>query len=77
MSAPAHQRPPWAVGEACQLCGVDAWHKLQEAHVIARHPFTTYVCCGCFGEIMGPLAVAWCQGRVPPWDAEVTADDGT
>ena len=27
-----------------------------------RHNFTAYVCCACFGRIMGPVAVRWCEG---------------
>lgn len=25
-----------------------------------RHNFTAYVCCGCFGRLFGPDAIAWC-----------------
>jgi hypothetical protein len=30
-----------------------------------RHNFTNYVCCECFGTIMGPLAREWCAGDWP------------
>jgi hypothetical protein len=70
----AHERPPWTVGEHCTMCGADAMHKVEEDREATldstpglvgryhiRHPFTAYVCCACFGRIMGPLAVAWCS----------------
>jgi len=64
-----HRREPWAVEERCTMCGAEAWHKVAEDITGARrqrHPFTAYVCCGCFGAIMGPVAVEWCSGGVIP-----------
>lgn len=56
----------------CALCDHRAWHKVEEAREEAvipsatfalggrRHPLTNYLCCDCFGSLMGPVAIAWC-----------------
>jgi hypothetical protein len=60
-----HEKDPAARQEACRICGGEAWHKVEEDTLFPRHPFTAYVCCGCFGLIMGPLAEQWCRGEWP------------
>lgn len=47
-------------GETCR-CGQPATHKVEENifeddPFPMRHPFTAYVCCECFGRIMGPAS---------------------
>lgn len=42
-------------------CGAEATHKVEEnTPDLFRHPFTTYLCCKCFGKLMGPVAKKWC-----------------
>jgi hypothetical protein len=46
-------------------CGKFATHKVTEeypepAKTIDRHPFTTWMCCECFGDLMGPVALRFC-----------------
>jgi hypothetical protein len=52
-------------GERCTMCGQDATHKVGEEIFSddpgpPRHNWTAYVCCEDFGQIMGPVAAAWC-----------------
>lgn len=59
---PRHDDP--CVDEACSLCDEPATHKVAEEPPegrLRRHPFTNYLCCGCFGRLMGPVAVDWCR----------------
>jgi len=61
-----HQRMLSAVGEACQMCGADAWHKVEETGARPhRHPWSAYLCCNCFGRVMGPVARDWCGVNAP------------
>ena len=49
--------------EKCK-CGKNAYHKVAEDYLGRdRHEFTTYLCCDCFGELFGPVAVRWCNSR--------------
>lgn len=66
---------PYSEGERCGPClrltGLDApaTHKIEEATVDIRHPFTQYICCVCFGDMMGPAAIRACalaNGEEPP-----------
>lgn len=42
-------------------CGAEAAHKVEEdTPGLSYHPFTTYVCCECFGKLMGGVAKKWC-----------------
>lgn len=69
-----HPTPAACHGETCSMCPHPATHKVGEEILDdeIRHNLTAYVCCACFGNIMGPTAVAWCyQGRpTPPRGAE-------
>ena len=53
-----HFVPRTCVGETCR-CGEPATHKVAEEidwydqMRNQRHPFTAYVCCRCFRQIMG------------------------
>lgn len=60
-----HTAEPYASEERCRMCGDPATHKLSEYTIQPRHPFTAYVCCGCFGLVMGSLAEQWCRGEWP------------
>lgn len=55
---------PSAHGLTCMYhltdCKAPAAHKVEEVTTDGRHPLTTYLCCGHFGELMGPLAVRSC-----------------
>jgi hypothetical protein len=52
---------PSAVGVICHMCGnFPASHKVEEDTSDARHPLTAYLCCNCFGTVMGPVAVRLC-----------------
>lgn len=63
----AHFRSETTEGHVCP-CGAEAWHKVGEEiayddpSVGRRHNFTAFVCCECFGRIMGPVAIKWCEG---------------
>ena len=55
-------------GETCRMCGLaPATHKVGEEiphdlpQLKHRDKYTAYVCCGCFGKIMGPAEVCWHQ----------------
>ncbi len=54
----------------CQLCRLQATHKISEAgraeptHTTDRHPFTAFLCCVCFGECFGEVAKVWCWDGV-------------
>ena len=59
-----YEHPVYAecFGEPCK-CGDVSSHKVQEWYpetAVARHPFTTYLCCLCFAELFGPSAARWC-----------------
>lgn len=66
-----HYISPGNVEEVCGRCGYPATHKIEEvvpddelgygAFCTQRHPFTNWVCCTHFGEVMGPMAVKWCR----------------
>ena len=57
-----HEVHETCVGEICRMCPHPASHKVEEVtHDETRHPFTAYVCCGCFGLIMGIVAETWCM----------------
>jgi excisionase family DNA binding protein len=61
-----HAPTPSAKGVRC-YCGNAAAHKVgEEPPDVVRHNFTTYVCCECFGRLMGALAQKWCRGEWPP-----------
>ena len=46
----------------CSVCGDVATHKIAEdTPELFRHPFTNYVCCRHFGELMGIVAKQWCD----------------
>lgn len=52
-------------GEKCWMCQAPATHKVGEEIMAddpnpARHNLTAYVCCQCFGLILGPLAQRLC-----------------
>jgi hypothetical protein len=66
-----HHGHPSAFEEQCRFteCNNRAVHKvLEEVYVDGpmflnrRHPYTTYVCCLHFGQIMGHAAELWCDG---------------
>ena len=66
VSATTHRPDPCVDGQ-CALCDKDATHKVAEdssdnVGLFRRHPFTNYVCCGCFSRLMGPMARSWCGG---------------
>ena len=51
----------------CGICGKIAKHKVEEViHAFdklgqeVRHPFTQYLCCYCFSNVMGMLAGQVC-----------------
>jgi len=58
------------VGEECETPGGFSWHELEDnpnpdPYRLAgmRHNLTAYVCCECFGKIMGQLAIGWCNPK--------------
>lgn len=54
-SRASHSFPVWAREEHCQKCLAPAAHKIQETSGPGKfHPLTSYLCCGCFIEVMGP-----------------------
>jgi len=56
-----HYVPESANGRICQ-CGNPAAHKVEERRPYELgHPYTVYVCCKCFGNIMGWMAKAVCE----------------
>lgn len=60
-----HKPDPCVEGE-CALCLNPAAHKVAEdasdnRGLFRRHPFTNYVCCTCFGRLMGHVAAGWCS----------------
>lgn len=57
-----HEVNPHAEGVVCGMCRINpATHKIGEEDVRQeRHNFTTYVCCSCFGIVMGKVAARWC-----------------
>lgn len=60
LNTPPH-RPPYAVGEICRVCGQNAYHKVGEESSALLHNFTAYLCCFCFGLVMGPVAMNSCE----------------
>ena len=55
-----------ANGKMCNMCPEPASHKVEEVTGHATqyaHPFTAYLCCKCFGYVMGAVAVTWCNGE--------------
>lgn len=59
---PNHYVSGSCMGERCRMCGEKATHKVEETIfwddlVPNRHPYTAYICCGCFQSIMGPAVV--------------------
>ncbi len=65
----SHYVPDGSIGVICHKCKKEpAKHKVAEllpdTHYgdrFARHELTAYLCCGCFGELMGSLAVESCK----------------
>lgn len=52
------------MNEKCSLCGNKATHKVAEDNpILFRHPFTNYLCCPCFGKVMGLIAIEWCNNK--------------
>ena len=55
-----------ASGKLCNMCPEPASHKVEEvtgeAITYFKRPFTAYLCCKCFGRVMGAVAVTWCKG---------------
>lgn len=50
-----HTIPVWARAELCRKCTAPAAHKVEETSGPgAFHPLTSYLCCNCFVEVMGP-----------------------
>jgi hypothetical protein len=63
MSDPFIHRPyPGSEEEHCRICGHLAAHKIAEEGAGARHPYTAYLCCTCFGHVFGTTAERWCAG---------------
>jgi hypothetical protein len=59
----AHTPHPNSAEEHCRICGHLAAHKIAEEGAGARHPYTAYLCCTCFGHVFGPTAERWCGGE--------------
>ena len=55
-----HIVEPFCNGEKCNMCGKEATHKVEESFCRERHPYTAYLCCKCFGRVMGISAKRWC-----------------
>jgi hypothetical protein len=56
-----HTFPIWAREEKCHKCGDPAAHKVEEVSgPVGFHPLTAYLCCGCFGDVVGSM-----HGRYP------------
>ena len=52
--------------EVCAICGEQAAHKVKEdISDSIRHPYTNYLCCHCFGILMGPAARQTCIETTP------------
>ena len=50
-----HSFPISAAEERCHKCLGPAAHKIEETSGPETfHPLTSYLCCGCFVEVMGP-----------------------
>ncbi len=61
--------------ERCGKCHDVATHKVEEVlpdsditglGAQLRHPFTMYLCCECFGRLMGAKASHWCGNGHSP-----------
>lgn len=75
MTITGHMYDESASEQACVVCWtieqevVPAAHKIEEVTPtrdwngvpVSRHGFSTYVCCDCFGLIMGITAANWCK----------------
>lgn len=57
-----HYTPNSAEGERCK-CGQPATHKVEEVTDAPRHPFTRYLCCKHFSELMGDFAEIVCMEK--------------
>lgn len=66
----SHYVPESSQGETCHKCRKEpAKHKVAELmpeiydvdSIYNRHPLTAYLCCNCFGDLMGGLAGASCK----------------
>lgn len=66
----SHYVPESSQGVTCHKCRKEpAKHKVGEVmpsdidwqSPFNRHELTAYLCCSCFGELMGGLAVSSCQ----------------
>jgi hypothetical protein len=56
-----HEVSDSAEGVACRTCGEPATHKVgEESAPDYRHNWTAYLCCLCFGNVMGPVVQRWC-----------------
>jgi hypothetical protein len=71
-----HLTRPSCIGERCVDCGADATHKIEEVlgfepHI---HPWTAYLCCTCFGRVMGPVVRKWCKNAPRPGKAALAID---
>lgn len=61
LSKNGHYIPFSSEGEKC-ICGLPATHKVEEMlDSINRHPLTRYLCCKCFGQLMGNFAQKMCK----------------
>ncbi len=62
-----HNIAPSIVGLSCQSCRKPASHKIEEVDLVKQpivgHPFTNYLCCECFGKVMGYAAIDLCKLR--------------
>lgn len=67
----SHYVPESSQGETCHKCRKEpAKHKVREVmpdigsdwrSPFNRHELTAYLCCNCFGDLMGSLAVSSCK----------------
>ncbi len=54
-----------ALEEKCSLCSNQATHKIEEVlpDDEFRHPFSNYLCCSCFGIVLGNGAKSYCKNN--------------
>ena len=58
-----HIVPEYTEGIKCDICGLPASHKVEEViEDDGVHPFTAYMCCYHFGNVMGKVAWKVCCG---------------
>lgn len=67
----SHYVPESSQGETCHKCRKEpAKHKVREVmpdiggdwrSPYNRHELTAYLCCKCFGDLMGSLAISSCK----------------